>query len=107
MCAGSDSGGETQSSVERESQVDSFSTTQQVGSVSGAGHSDLSRSEAFSIANNPFSNLSTSTEKGMAVAQAALPGGFLVGALRSAALTSPRAGSILGGGNAGKGLLGG
>lgn len=107
MCAGSDSGGDTQSSVERESQVDTFSTTEQVGSVSGAGHSDLSRSEAFSIANNPFSNLSTSTEKGMAVAQAALPGGFIVGGLRGAALTSPRAGGLLGGSTTGKTLLGG
>ena len=107
MCAGSDNGGDTPSSIERESKVDTFSTTQQVGSVSCAGHSDLSRSEAFSIANNPVSSLSTPTEKAMAVGQAALPGGFLVGALRSAALTSPRAGSILGGSNAGKSLLGG
>mgnify|MGYP003122268701 CR=1 FL=1 len=106
MCAGSDAGGDTQSSVERESQVDTFGRTEQVGPVSGAGHSDLSRSEAFSIANNPFSNLSTSGEKGMAVAQAALPGGSILGAIRGAALTSPRAGGLLGGGS-GKSLLGG
>ena len=107
MCAGSDTGGETQSSVERESKVDTFSTTEQIGPVSGAGHSDLSRTEAFSIDNNPFSSLSTPVEKGMAVAQAALPGGFIVGGLRGAALTSPRAGGLLGGSTAGKSLLGG
>ena len=106
MCVGSDNSGETPSSIERKTQVDTFSTTQQIGPVSGAGHSDLSRTEAFSIANNPFSSLSTPVEKGIAVAQAALPGGTILGALRGAYMTSPRADSILGGGG-GKGLLGG
>lgn len=107
MCVGSDAGGETQSSVERKSEVDTFSTTKQIGSVSGAGHSDLSTSEAFSIANNPLSSLSTPTEKAMAVGQAALPGGFVLGALRANALRSPRSGGLLGGSSGGKTILGG
>jgi hypothetical protein len=107
MCSGSDAGGDTPSSVERESGVDTFSTTEQVGPVSMGGHSDLSRTEAFSIANNPFSSLSTPVEKGLAVAQAVLPGGSIVGGLRGAYMTSPRAGSLLGSSKTGKGLLGG
>jgi hypothetical protein len=107
MCAGPDTGGETQSSVERESGVDTFSTTEQIGPVSGAGHSDLSAAEAFSIANNPFSSLSTPTEKAMAVGQAALPGGFVLGALRANALRSPRSGGLLGSSGIGKTILGG
>ena len=107
MCGGSDSSGETSSSVERESQVDTFSTTRNVGPVSGAGHSDLSTSEAASIALNPISTLSTPTEKAMAVGQAALPGGFILGALRANALRSPRSGGLLGSSGIGKTILGG
>ena len=107
MCVGSDAGGDTPSSIERESKVDTFDRTGGLGPTSMGGHSDLSPMEALSIANNPFSSLSTPVEKGLAVAQAALPGGSIVGGLRGAYMTSPRAGSLLGGGKSGKGLLGG
>ena len=106
MCVGSDNSGETPSSIERKTQVDQFERTRGLGPTSMGGHSDLSPMEALSLANNPFSSLSTPVEKGMAVAQAALPGGTILGALRGAYMTSPRADSILGGGG-GKGLLGG
>ena len=107
MCAGNGNGGETPGSIERESKVDSFSTTQQIGPVSGAGHSDLSTGEAFNIANNPFSSLSTPAEKAMAVGQAVLPGGFILGALRTSALRSPRSGGLLGNASGGNTILGG
>ena len=107
MCGGSNAGGDTPSSVERESEVDTFDRTRGLGPTSMGGHSDLSRTEAFSIANNPFSSLSTPVEKGLAVAQAVLPGGGIVGFGRGAYMTSPRAGSLLGSSKTGKGLLGG
>ena len=110
MCGGSDSSGETSSSVERESQVDTFSTTRNVGPVSGAGHSDLSTSEAASIALNPVSTLSTPTEKAIAMGQAILPGGFLVGALRANALRAPadaQRTSLLGNAGGNRTILGG
>ena len=44
---------------------------------------------AADVAFNPFSVYSTTAEKGMAVAQAAMPGGFLVGAARAASMTDP------------------
>jgi|TARA_R110002012_G_scaffold192377_1_gene360022 hypothetical protein len=107
MCAGPDAGGSTPSSVERESGVDSFTSTEQSGPVSRAGHSDLSAGEAFSITNNPFSSLSTPTEKAMAVGQAVLPGGFLVGALRANALRNPQNRSLLGNTSGNRTILGG
>ena len=110
MCGGSDSSGETPGSIERESQVDTFSTTRNVGPVSGAGHSDLSTSEAASIALNPASTLSTPTEKAIAMGQAILPGGFLVGALRANALRAPadaQRTSLLGNAGGNRTILGG
>jgi hypothetical protein len=112
MCVGSDNGGgETPGSIERESGVvDTFSTTRNVGPVSEAGHSDLSASEAASIALNPASSLSTPSEKAMAMGQAVLPGGFLLGALRANALrASPRTQrtSLLGNAGGNRTLLGG
>lgn len=112
MCISSDNGGgETPGSIERESGVvDTFSTTRNVGPVSEVGHSDLSASEAADISFNPASSLSTSREKAMAMGQAILPGGFLIGALRANALrASPGAKrtSLLGDAGGNGTLLGG
>jgi len=102
MCGGATS--DDTNTIERETKVDSFAHTRNVGSVSGAGHSGLSTKEAADIALNPTSSLSTPEEKGLAAAQLAAPGGLILGGLRTLNLRSH--GSILGGGG-GKGLLGG
>ena len=102
MCMGSSS--DDTNTIERETKVDTFKNTRNVGSVSGAGHSGLSTREAADIALNPASNLSTPTEKALATAQLAAPGGLIFGGLRTLGLRSH--GNILGGGS-GKGLLGG
>ena len=74
------------------------------------GHTNLSFKEAFSIAGNPFSSLSSTTEKVKAVGQALVPGGALIGVVRAAAMknnsTTPAAPSKSGRG-ANKGGSGG
>ncbi len=102
MCVGSDS--DASNTIERETKVDTFANTRNVGTVSGAGHSGLSTREAADIALNPASSMSTPFEKGLATAQLAAPGGLILGGLRTLNLRSH--GSLLGGGR-GKGLLGG
>ena len=105
MCVGSDTG-DASNTIERQTGVDTFSNTRNVGSVSGAGHSGLSTGEAANIALNPTSKLSTPEEKGLAAAQIAAPGGLIFGGLRAMGLRSY--GSLLGGGSSsGKTLLGG
>jgi hypothetical protein len=102
MCMGG--GSDDTNTVERETGVDTFKNTRNVGTVSGAGHSGLSTKEAADIALNPASSMSTPFEKGLAAAQLAAPGGLILGGLRTLNLRSH--GSLLGGGG-GKGLLGG
>ena len=105
MCAGNGNG-DSSNTIERETQVDSFTHTRNVGETSGAGHSGLSMGEAPSIAMNPASKLSTREEKGLAAAQVAIPGGFILGGLRALSLRS-RSRSLLGASDSGKTLLGG
>ena len=88
MCSGSNGGTDDMNTIERESEVDTFHTTEQKGPVSEAGHSGLSTSEALDIAFNPASKLSSPGEKTAAAAQAALPGGFVIGGLRALGLRS-------------------
>ena len=96
--------------IERETKVDTFKNTRNVGSVSREGHSGLSTNEAASIALDPTSRLSSPLEKGLATAQMAVPGGLVLGGLRTLNLRShggfPSVRGLLGGGR-GKGLLGG
>lgn len=101
MCGGAAS--DDSNTIERNTGVDTFAHTRNVGTVSGAGHSGLSTKEAASIALDPTSSLSTPTEKALAAAQLAAPGGLILGGLRTLNLRSH--GSILGGGG-GKNLLG-
>ena len=103
MCVGSDTG-DASNTIERESKVDTFSNTRNVGSVSDAGHSGLSTLEAADIALNPASKMASSREKGLAAAQLAAPGGLILGGLRTLGLRSH--GGLLGSGS-GKSLLGG
>ena len=88
MCMGSSDGTEGMNTIERETKVDTFHTTEQKGTVSDAGHSGLSTGEGIDIAFNPASTLSSPMEKAAAVAQAAVPGGFVVGGLRALGLRS-------------------
>tara|TARA_X000001382_G_scaffold68894_1_gene47920 strand:- start:3653 stop:3979 length:327 start_codon:yes stop_codon:yes gene_type:complete len=108
MCGGSNDNGSN--TIERQTQVDTFANTRNVGTVSGAGHSGLSTNEAASIALDPTSSMSTPFEKGLAAAQMAVPGGLVLGGLRTLNLRShggfPSVRGLLGGGS-GKGLLGG
>ena len=104
MCVGSDNGNDS-NTIERETMVDTFANKRNVGSVSDAGHSGLSTGEAASIAFNPASKLSTPEEKGIAAAQIAMPGGFILGGLRALSLRSH--GGLLGGSGSDKTLLGG
>ena len=105
MCMGPDTS-DTSNTIERKSEVDAFSTTRNVGETSGAGHSGLSIGEAADIAINPASELSSPAEKGVAAAQVAMPGGFILGGLRALSLRS-RSRSLLGDSGSGKTLLGG
>ena len=93
MCMGGSS--DDTNTVERESKVDSFKHTRNVGTVSGKGHSGLSTKEAADIALNPASKMSTPFEKGVATAQLAAPGGLVLGGLRTLNLRSH--GNLLGG----------
>ena len=102
MCVGST--GDASNTIERESKVDTFANTRNVGSVSDLGHSGLSTSEAADIALNPASQMSSSQEKGLAAAQLAAPGGLIFGGLRTLGLRSHS--GLLGSGS-GKSLLGG
>ena len=108
MCAGS--GSDDTNTVERQTGVDTFKNTRNVGSVSREGHSGLSTTEAASIALDPTSKLSSPLEKGVATAQMAVPGGLVLGGLRTLGLRShggmPSVSSLLGSGR-GKSLLGG
>lgn len=108
MCAGS--GSDDTNTVERQTGVDTFKNTRNVGSVSREGHSGLSTNEAASIALDPTSRLSSPLEKGLATAQMAVPGGLVLGGLRTLGLRShggmPSVSSLLGSGR-GKSLLGG
>tara|TARA_R110002110_G_scaffold57604_4_gene164483 strand:+ start:4191 stop:4733 length:543 start_codon:yes stop_codon:yes gene_type:complete len=80
----------TSSSIERATGVDTFSRTRPAAGATptGLGHTDLSRKEAFNIALNPFadSKLQSPAEKALAVTQAAVPGGFIVGGARAIGL---------------------
>ena len=108
MCGGSNDNGSN--TIERQTQVDTFANTRNVGTVSGKGHSGLSTEEAASIALDPTSSMSTPFEKGLATAQMAVPGGLVLGGLRTLNFSShggfPSVRGLLGGGS-GKGLLGG
>ena len=108
MCGGSNDNGSN--TIERQTQVDTFANTRNVGTVSGKGHSGLSTEEAASIALDPTSRLSSPLEKGLATAQMAVPGGLVLGGLRTLGLRShggmPSVSSLLGSGR-GKSLLGG
>jgi hypothetical protein len=103
MCVGPDTS-DASNTIERQSEVDTFTNTRNVGSVSDAGHSGLSTGEAADIALNPASKMASSREKGLAAAQLAAPGGLILGGLRSFGLRSH--GGLLGSGS-GKTLLGG
>ena len=116
-------------SQDRTSKVDSFNTvnrgknTGSFGHAPGVqttdkGHSNLSFTEALNVASNPFSDLSSNTEKAIAGGQALVPGGTLIGLARAAVMqqgsktpaapsTSGRgAGTNKGGGAAARSLYG-
>ena len=84
-------------SQDRTSKVDSFNTvnrgknTGSFGHAPGVqttdkGHSNLSFTEALNVASNPFSDLSSNTEKAIAGGQALVPGGTLIGLARAAVM---------------------
>ena len=68
--------------MEEKTSVDTF---QDLGFATNRG--SLPGAVAADIAFNPFSTYGTQSEKGMAGAQAILPGGLAVGAIRAASMT--------------------